>query len=333
MHPGCNQGCPGFPHLGKTSNGNIANHPTEGQRKECIPKIRQLGRISDAEIAYLLEMSEERLDQLYPKGEANISVEEVVGSEKDSAAALSKDNSMDVDEASKEVYARDHLIAKEAPKNRLTAPRKFRLLYVPDPSRSCEILLQAESDLGYTTQNIRKEDFRYMKSVVPQSVFAKKFHSTEVHDEGYVKVRINEWVGVIIHTYVIFARLIFYQLWVIHRLSQVTQGDGCLFTCSYMRWEDFKDIVLSEDDARIGQELFTYDCILGGADYTINFRSVIQSFRCHGPSFDPYRPSNVYGWTSNEECERFTRLIHSLQRKPLAIWPPPKQLEWMGKKA
>lgn len=278
-------------------------------------------------------MSEERLDQLYPKGEANISVEEVVGSEKDSAAALSKDNSMDVDEASKEVYARDHLIAKEAPKNRLTAPRKFRLLYVPDPSRSCEILLQAESDLGYTTQNIRKEDFRYMKSVVPQSVFAKKFHSTEVHDEGYVKVRINEWVGVIIHTYVIFARLIFYQLWVIHRLSQVTQGDGCLFTCSYMRWEDFKDIVLSEDDARIGQELFTYDCILGGADYTINFRSVIQSFRCHGPSFDPYRPSNVYGWTSNEECERFTRLIHSLQRKPLAIWPPPKQLEWMGKKA
>lgn len=47
------------------------------------------------------------------------------------------------------------------------------------------------------------------------------------------------------------------------------------------------------------------------------------------------RSSTIYGWIQDndtDECELFMQRLSVIQRKPLAIWPPPKQLEWMGKK-
>jgi hypothetical protein len=40
---------------------------------------------------------------------------------------------------------------------------------------------------------------------------------------------------------------------------------------TYMDWTTFKAVVVSNDEDDI-QALFEYDCIVGGIDYTIDFR-------------------------------------------------------------
>lgn len=41
-----------------------------------------------------------------------------------------------------------------------------------------------------------------------------------------------------------------------------------------MEWSTFKQIMLFENDDTIQQRLCIYDCIVGGIDYTIDFRYV-----------------------------------------------------------
>lgn len=52
----------------------------------------------------------------------------------------------------------------------------------------------------------------------------------------------------------------------------MSQNDGDpLFSVSYMTWEQFKlKVVRSNADDVV--ELSVFDCILGGVDYTINYR-------------------------------------------------------------
>ena len=45
------------------------------------------------------------------------------------------------------------------------------------------------------------------------------------------------------------------------------------------------------------------------------------------------RSTLSYGWRTADEWKIFHESLVRLQLHPLAIWPPPKQLEWMGKKS
>lgn len=164
--------------------------------------------------------------------------------------------------------------AQEDQSNRLVPSRTYRILYVPDPSRARSSLREAEADLGYTTRSMPKEDFEYLKSLVPEYIYIKRSQLWDDEVRGGVemrKVRMSEWVS--LHRLV--CRLIhppiLYQLWIMYRLSLIMQGPRHLFTVSYMDWKRFKVIMVSriEDDL---QSLFGYDCIAGGIDYTIDFR-------------------------------------------------------------
>jgi hypothetical protein len=44
------------------------------------------------------------------------------------------------------------------------------------------------------------------------------------------------------------------------------------------------------------------------------------------------RSRSNYGWTTDDECDMFTQRMQVIQRKALAVWPPPKHLDWLGKK-
>ena len=45
-----------------------------------------------------------------------------------------------------------------------------------------------------------------------------------------------------------------------------------------------------------------------------------------------YRSRSHYGWCRDDECNMLTERMHLIQCKGLPIWPPPRHLDWMGKK-
>lgn len=180
VHPNCTTDCPGFTHLNnRDSHGNVAMEPTRQQLQDCIPRIRGLGWITDPQIAYLLGLGSVReLDAIYPTREmAEATMEPVVGP---SATGI-------------QTVARGE--AADPPSNPSNIPRRFTILYVPDPSRACTQLSHTHSDLSYTTQTMLKEDFRHLKTTLPGYIFAKRCHPTEPCTEGYTTVRISEWVS------------------------------------------------------------------------------------------------------------------------------------------
>lgn len=60
------------------------------------------------------------------------------------------------------------------------------------------------------------------------------------------------------------------QLWIVYRLSLLKLNGNPLFRVTYMQWETFKDI-LAQQDQRLSH-ILQHDCLLGGIDYTINYR-------------------------------------------------------------
>lgn len=56
-------------------------------------------------------------------------------------------------------------------------------------------------------------------------------------------------------------------------LEACRQNDLRLFEVEYMLWEDFRKILLSDGDEWEGLES-KYDCIIGGIDYTVDWRFV-----------------------------------------------------------
>lgn len=47
--------------------------------------------------------------------------------------------------------------------------------------------------------------------------------------------------------------------------------DGTLYEVAYMSWDNFKDIIVKANTERISH-ILSYDCIVGGIDYTIDYR-------------------------------------------------------------
>lgn len=75
----------------------------------------------------------------------------------------------------------------------------LQILYILDPSRSCNSLQQAQADLAHVDRTISKASFQLIKNALPQHIFPRHGNSTVdvgAHQmEGlWVKVRISEWV-------------------------------------------------------------------------------------------------------------------------------------------
>ncbi|KAI6097729.1 hypothetical protein EDD16DRAFT_1719021 [Pisolithus croceorrhizus] len=164
---------------------------------------------------------------------------------------------------------------------------RFKLLYVPDPSRRSSSSSKSQRNLGYALRTITANTYKILDQAVPGYVFRRPGGRSK---EGHVKVYISEW------------------LWIIVRLSTVL--DGSMFQVTYMSWEKFRDGILTVDKG-IVTELSQHDCLLGGIDYTIDYRS-----------------SATYGWKDSSEVDRFAANLEMIRK--VIIWPPSRELERAG---
>lgn len=55
------------------------------------------------------------------------------------------------------------------------------------------------------------------------------------------------------------------------RLSELQEGGVKYFEVSYMEWQEFKELITNGDDTTLAP-LREYHCIIGGVDYTTDFR-------------------------------------------------------------
>ncbi|KAI6016399.1 hypothetical protein PISMIDRAFT_25228 [Pisolithus microcarpus 441] len=165
--------------------------------------------------------------------------------------------------------------------------RRFKLIYVPDPSRRSSSLFESQRNLGYALRTITADTYKILDQAVPGYVFRRPGGRSK---EGRMKVHISEW------------------LWVAVRLSTVL--DGSMFQVTYMSWEKFRDGILTVDEDIVA-ELSRHDCLLGGIDYTIDYRS----------------PA-TYGWKDSSEADRFAANLRTIRK--VIIWPPAGELERAG---
>ncbi|KAI5989778.1 hypothetical protein F5J12DRAFT_897822 [Pisolithus orientalis] len=124
------------------------------------------------------------------------------------------------------------------------------ILYIPDPSREVKSKNEAKEDLGWATRCIKPHQYEVIKEL------GKFVYKLSESKEG-VKVVVSEW------------------LWLAMNMEEY--NDGNAFELKYMKWADFKAIVLDPISQQSKwNELVRMDCIIGGIDYTIDFRRQVQ---------------------------------------------------------
>ncbi|KAI5986610.1 hypothetical protein EDD15DRAFT_2373049 [Pisolithus albus] len=165
--------------------------------------------------------------------------------------------------------------------------RQFKVIYIPDPSRRCCSLSECERNLGYALRTITAKTYEKLEGALPGYIFRRPGGRSKA---GLVKVYISEW------------------LWVAARLSAVL--DESMFLVSYMSWERFRDGIL-EFDKDVVAELSRQDCLLGGIDYTIDYRS-----------------SAAYGWKDVSDIERLATNLKTIRN--VIMWPPARELKRAG---
>ncbi|KAI6137953.1 hypothetical protein BKA82DRAFT_4368126 [Pisolithus tinctorius] len=156
------------------------------------------------------------------------------------------------------------------------------ILYIPDPSREVKSKNEAKEDLGWATRCIKPHQYEVIKEL------GKFVYKLSESRDG-VKVVVSEW------------------LWLAMNMEEY--NDGNAFKLKYMKWADFKAVVLDPISQQSKwNELVRMDCIIGGIDYTIDFR-------CKG---------NPYGL---DEMELRTYENHfALLSRQVQFWPPPDQV-------
>ncbi|KAI5985435.1 hypothetical protein F5J12DRAFT_787395 [Pisolithus orientalis] len=118
------------------------------------------------------------------------------------------------------------------------------------------------------------------------------------------------------HPQVQFSLLMYaLQLWLAMNMEEY--NDGNAFKLKYMKWADFKAVVLDLISQQSKwNELVWMDCIIRGIDYTIDFwHGSNMAFRCKG---------NPYGL---DKMELHTYKNHfTLLSCQVQFWPPPNQV-------
>ncbi|KAI6154549.1 hypothetical protein BKA82DRAFT_4010384 [Pisolithus tinctorius] len=152
------------------------------------------------------------------------------------------------------------------------------ILYIPDPSREVKSKNEAKEDLGWATRCIKPHQYEVIKEL------GKFVYKLSESRDG---VKVVLWLAMNMEEY----------------------NDGNAFKLKYMKWADFKAVVLDPISQQSKwNELVWMDCIIGGIDYTIDFR-------CKG---------NPYGL---DEMELRTYENHfALLSRQVQFWPPPDQV-------
>ena len=86
----------------------------------------------------------------------------------------------------------------------LKEDRMFQILYVADPLRQCDTLVEAQHDLGYTTQSIACDLFDMLKKWLPRHIFARRGvvdNNANSNGSRMMWVHILEWVSDAQHCY------------------------------------------------------------------------------------------------------------------------------------
>lgn len=118
------------------------------------------------------------------------------------------------------------------------------------------------------------------------------------------------------------------KLWLMMQLS-VLQNDGSrCFDVSYMSWSTLKDGILSWDQNVINR-LLSVDCIIGGIDYTIDYRCVPLSYMARISLQNMSCRAAPYKWRDDKELELYVRNIENIG-PPLRFWPPSQQMKYAG---
>ncbi|KAG9311951.1 hypothetical protein JVU11DRAFT_7214 [Chiua virens] len=125
---------------------------------------------------------------------------------------------------------------------------KFKLLYIPDPTRQCNTLLEAKKDLGFSLRSIPTALSDKLIALFPNHVLIDG-RMTQWKD-GWTLTYVTEW------------------LWLMTCVSRFDKGNR--FEVNYMTWRRFKTGVV-KFDAEIVDSLLCHDCVIGGIDYTIDY--------------------------------------------------------------
>jgi len=298
-HPQCGRDCPGH------AASKATRPPTQEELRENIPNIRLCPKFkNDGYMAYLLEISVADLNRMYGPHASGSHPQSIGASMMEDADVVMGDNGVeerselqdedgteemaDITGTAPELghtlghqYIRDQSTPgstysplPEAPMVRSPEPEKaqtLRILYVPDPSRSRDSQQQTRADLGFTDRTILKSTFIILKDVLPDYIFPRRggVHKLHPSEEERTRVRITEWVCGITLTdnYLTMTQ----KLWIMDRLSILKKDDRRYFDVSYMDWYQFKQIILSGGADELAH-LLQYDCVLGGIDYTVDYR-------------------------------------------------------------
>lgn len=144
--------------------------------------------------------------------------------------------------------------------------RTFNVLFVPDPHHAAEKRSEMTT-LSWVTQDIPLAMYKtiaHLKGHV--------YKTYENKNTSTVRVSLNEWVSACqSHGTCTDMPTSWVQLWLALRMGNYSKGMAFKFT--YMTWETFRDTILELDPECKGWNgLSSVDCIIGGIDYSINYR-------------------------------------------------------------
>lgn len=72
--------------------------------------------------------------------------------------------------------------------------KRFRIIYIPDPSRQCDTVRETDRDLAFTTRTISAAEFEMASRQLPNLIFHAP--GGRLRNKNMVKARIYEWVRV-----------------------------------------------------------------------------------------------------------------------------------------
>ena len=240
IHSNCSPVCPGHAFLSGERSGRATRSPTEDELRLYIPHILQEGIMSLQGVAHDLEIAVDDVEVLY-KHENLLQVDVEMGSndvhaiedlmdvvpsirtecgdnnrynEHEHTHVLSaqvvahhsytREPSVVSTTSATTTYSQLPQSLSTGQANDLKEDRMFRILYVADPSRRCDTLVEAQHDLGYTTRSIARDLFDMLKKRLPRHIFARRGAAdNDANSNGsrMMRVHISKWVSDAQHCY------------------------------------------------------------------------------------------------------------------------------------
>ncbi|KIK78106.1 hypothetical protein PAXRUDRAFT_28688 [Paxillus rubicundulus Ve08.2h10] len=278
----------------RTGRGTIV--PTPDMLATFVPRIRQGGLMTDSTLAYELSISVEEVVAMFG-GVSSAPDGMDIDPQPSSSTTELLETSMD-DDPMGEAILTEHQISQNPPVTSTTpssrATSQFSELsdslagsVRPRKGKQFKILYVPDPSRKCATGTEAQSDLS----------FALRTINLEVFD--FLRLRLPGYI---------FSRSGFDDM-------TVMGSHKTLYNAEWLHVQDD----LHAMGAVQGWVIFEQECLLGGIDYTIDYRY---------PVIDIQRSSDVYGWKIPSDVDLFAENLRMMQS--LIVWPPPKQLEHAG---